>query len=59
MWTANPIDDTDTFREFHLKFIKSLLCINVLSEPSLILGKPVFIALKEIFFKSIPEQAMY
>lgn len=49
VWTANPIDDKDTFREFHLKFIKSLLSINVLSEPSLILGKPVFIALKEIF----------
>lgn len=46
--SANPVGDRDTLRESHLQLIKSLLCINVLLEPSQILGRPVFVAFREV-----------
>ena len=49
---ANPVGDRDTLRESHLQLIKSLLCINALLEPSQILGRPVFVAFREVFKKN-------
>lgn len=51
---ANPVGGRDTLRESHLQLIKSLLCINVLLEPSQILGRPVFVAFREVFLR-VPE----